>query len=159
MKKLLALALVMVLALFLLTACNGSGNDGGGNADGNLDGADWRAYRGYSYGKINEDISILYHYFDDQTIGFYLDQDYFDVLLCVDVSWSENPEACVNNLSFKDLDGDGFNDLRIPIPPYQDLLLLWNPEAWRYELMPGEEINWIFDGERSEYNEPANIGE
>lgn len=98
-------------------------------------GGDYRVRRGYDYATINakEDIHILYFLFDDGMLVFYRDEPSMGPLLSVDLSSSSDPESAKENLVFEDVDGDGYNDLRIPVSPGQWKTWRWNSEEWEFE--------------------------
>ncbi len=95
------------------------------NEDAPVVGGDWRVWRGYTHGTINKEhgISVLYFLFDNGELAFYLNQEVNQLALVVDLSKLPDPRAATASLSFEDVNGDGFNDLKIPMG--EGLVRVW----------------------------------
>lgn len=98
-------------------------------------GSDLRTRRGYSYALLNdaEEVSLLYFLFDNGILQFYHDEASMGYVFHLDVSGLPDPAAAVANLSFEDVDGDGYGDLAIPLPDGDSAVWRWNAEDWTFE--------------------------
>lgn len=54
-------------------------------------------------------------------------------ILSVDLSALPDPQTAKDSLVFEDADGDGYNDLRIPVAPGDWKVWRWNPERGELE--------------------------
>ena len=98
-------------------------------------GGDWRVMRGYSYGTIHEEqkIHVLYFLYDNGVLAFYLNDEARISVLSVDTFSFSDPKRAVNDLVFEDTDGDGYNDLMIPVSEKKFRVWLWNPEEMSFD--------------------------
>ena len=95
------------------------------NEKQNIPGRDLRSRRGYSAGLINEKekLYVLYFLFDNGHMRFYRNEEHMTPILTVDLA--SNPQATVGSIVFEDVNGDGYNDLRIPFPGDKWQTWLW----------------------------------
>lgn len=131
MKK-IYLCFAALLAL-LLAGCSGDVFDIISRQE-DPPGTDWRTYRGYSYGTINDDeeLNILYFLYDDNTLDFYWDDDSRTSILTLDLSETGDPEYVAINLFFADKNDDGYNDLCLRLPEDQLAIWLWEPDYMHF---------------------------
>ena len=94
----------------------------------NVPGRDLRSRRGYRAGLINENekLHVLYFLFDNRHMQFYQNEEHMAPILMVDLS--SNPQVTVDSVIFEDVNGDGYNDLKIPFPGDKWIVWLWVPE-------------------------------
>ena len=94
-------------------------------------GGDWRVMRGYSAGAINEEqkLYVLYFLFDNGVLAFFRNEEARISVLNVDTSSFPDPKRVEKDLVFEDTDGDGYNDLKIPISENEFRVWRWNPEG------------------------------
>ena len=138
-------ALAVLFLAVLLTGVIPAGDAvpsaiGGGKADSAPEeeppvGGDWRVRRGYSSGVINEaaGIRVLYCLFDDGQLAFFLDSAERMPVLTVDMAPWADPGNAVENIQFEDLNGDGYNDLKIPFTPGTFRVWRWEPANGHFE--------------------------
>jgi hypothetical protein len=101
-------------------------------------GGDWRVMRSYAYGEINAEkgITVLYMLADNGKLGFFHDSDHRELILVVDTSSFPNPQRSVERIVFEDTNGDGYNDLKIPVSDKADKeyrVWRWNPSEGRFD--------------------------
>jgi len=144
MKKIFLCAMALLLALaLLLTACGkGAGVENTQKPETSSPGTketqepeasspSQSPQPRYAYGTISEEeeLKILYTLNEDHSLEFFRDGDTSESILRLDLSSYEDPEYSLNGLSFKDVDGDDYNDLCLPLSDAGTLFWLWNGEA------------------------------
>ena len=94
----------------------------------NIPGRDLRSRRGYSAGLINEKekLHVLYFLFDNRHMRFYHNEENMKPIMTLDLS--SNPQVTVDSVVFEDVNGDGYNDLKIPFPGGKWVVWHWIPE-------------------------------
>lgn len=98
-------------------------------------GNDLRTRRGYVSGLISKEkeIYVLYFLFDNGVLAVYRNEPSMEPLLQVDLSSSPDPRAAEAGIVFKDLNGDGYNDLKIPVAPGKWKTWHWNPAEGNFQ--------------------------
>lgn len=98
---------------------------------GPIAGSDWRTYRGYSYAEINaeENVHLLYFYYDEGVLAFYLDEASQTEILQIDMLEAADPQRALESIRFADHDGDGYNDLSIAFAQDETRFWHWDPKT------------------------------
>lgn len=94
-----------------------------------MPGRDLRTRRGYGSGLINKEkeLYVLYFLFDNNVLVVYRNEPDMERLLAIDLSASPDPRAAEEGMVFEDQNGDGYNDMRIPVAPGKWKTWRWIP--------------------------------
>lgn len=98
-------------------------------------GDDLRVRRGYYHAWVNEaeGISVLYFVFDNGVLQFYQDEPGMGYVFDLDVSGLPDREGIAEKIVCEDVDGDGYADVKVPVPDGRFAIWRWNAEDGTFE--------------------------
>lgn len=96
---------------------------------------DWRKADLFAKGAVTGEISVLYS-MEEQILAFYRDAPQQQPVLTLDLSAIESPAYSAETLAFADKNGDGCNDLVLPLQGEGSLIYLWDMDANAFSKKP-----------------------